>query len=73
MIDRPFLKKIFYKYEVRDEVERHGKAYQRYSKTPRFSTRKIKRFLIAISYVSTALAILIMLIALIIQVIIRKR
>lgn len=49
MEKRSFLKRLFYKYEFKGEVEKSGKTYQRYTKVPRFSGRKIGKILLYVS------------------------
>jgi len=46
---RSFLKKLFFKYELKGETEKLGKIYHRYSKVPRFSGRKIGKILLYVS------------------------
>jgi len=49
MEKKPFLKRLFYKYEFKGDVEKSGKIYQRYTKVPRFSRRKIGKILLYVS------------------------
>jgi type II secretory pathway component PulF len=46
MPEMPFLKKLFFKYELKGEVEKSGRTYYKYTKVPRFSKRKVKRALL---------------------------
>ena len=55
---KPFLKRLFYKYESKGEVERFGKTYYRYSKVPRFSRRKIRKIFIFMIYVILILLVI---------------
>jgi hypothetical protein len=46
MEKKPFLKRLFYRYEPKGEVEKSGKTYYRYTRVPRFSGRKIGKILL---------------------------
>jgi len=58
MEKKPFLKRFFYKYEPKGEVEKSGKTYYRYSKTPRFSEKKIKKVISFLVYLLLAFLVL---------------
>jgi len=58
MEKKPFLKRFLYKYEPKGEVEKFGRAYYRYSKTPRFSERKIKKVTLFLVYLLLAFLVL---------------
>jgi len=49
MEKKPFLKRLFYKYEPKGEVEKSGKTYYRYTRVPRFSERKLGKILLYLS------------------------